>query len=69
MATLILHGDENIKDFIQYEERSDLDNIYLRDIDVIIHKSGKKTTILKSPHDGDGKIYKKSNSGMLDDKI
>ena len=69
MATLVLHGDEKLEDFIRYEERSDLDNIYLKDIDVIIHKVGKETIILKSPHDGDGKIYKKPKSGMLDTNI
>jgi len=50
MATLILHGGEKFKKMVSIDGKTGKKIIYVDDIDVIIHKNGKDSNILKLPN-------------------
>ena len=50
MATLILYGDEKLEDIVTSDGETGLDHLYMYNIDVILHKKGKETKVLKSPN-------------------
>ena len=49
MATLILHGNEKLEDFKVTDQDCVLNALDVSDIDVIIHREGHNTTVIKSP--------------------
>lgn len=51
MATLVLYGNEKLEDIVTEDGETGRQIIYFDDINLVLHKAGDKTKILKSPHD------------------